>query len=445
GQTSAVPKKLISPNSAEILLPRIQKDSQSQKTESAIPRRSPNITHRQPPNANLPDITRSFKDLENDLCDHNFLSPNLTQLTQLYINLCALPSGCSDSRVPAEIIAKLGFGEIFVHRNIANQFKEDDVNCMSELEFAVHNLKVEHIIVCGIQNAYKEYVLRKNLKFWLSDIRKIKDSHPELFPDQITESKMNKSEIDAIHKKLVSINVINQVNKISENEVVKEAWKDEKRKLSVHGWIFNMENGHLEDLYVTRNKSSSFCGYSYGYTPSFNGSGSYTDGDNTGGFMGSTDYASGSQEPKPTGDRKRSVRHVTIKQLLNAATQHSDSEYQIDDLNVSSQNVIEYKIDDGTGFIDAKVWFESEEKKESSAAYKISSIDNNNSYVGSSHVFSDPLHKEIRDLVVNQGDPHMGLPIERICSALGFQYGSDNAIDVMISDGILYNTQDDSY
>ncbi|CAG8776772.1 1784_t:CDS:2, partial [Cetraspora pellucida] len=190
-------------------------------------------------------------------------------------------------------------------------------------------------------------------------------------------------------------------------------------------------------------------------------------------------------------------------QLLNAVTQHSDSDDHIDghkidivciigsirDLNVSSQNVIDYKIDDGTGFIDAKLWFDSEEKKESSATYKIgvdsyvsaygtlrnfkgkrslncipyglrlvedyneisshlcevvyehlslirsdsntvlqSSIDNNNSYVGGSHVFSDPLHKEIRDLVVKSGDPHMGLPIERICSALGFQYGSDSKI-----------------
>ncbi|RIB16118.1 carbonate dehydratase, partial [Gigaspora rosea] len=168
--------------------------------------------------------------------------------------------GCSDSRVPAEIITKLGFGEIFVHRNIANQFKEDDTNCLSELEFAVHNLKVEHIIVCGhtkcggIQNAFNDLVLHEHLKIWLSDIRKIKDSYPELFPDQFTESKMSKSEIDFVHKKLVSVNVINQVNKISENIIVKEAWKDEKRRLAVHGWIFNMENGHLEDLYVTRNK-----------------------------------------------------------------------------------------------------------------------------------------------------------------------------------------------
>jgi carbonic anhydrase len=57
--------------------------------------------------------------------------------------------GCSDSRVVPETISQLGFGEIFVHRNIANQFDANDLNCMSELEFAVHYIKVEHIIVCG--------------------------------------------------------------------------------------------------------------------------------------------------------------------------------------------------------------------------------------------------------------------------------------------------------
>ncbi|KAF0424550.1 carbonate dehydratase [Gigaspora margarita] len=279
GQTDGVSKKLTSPNSTEILLPRLQhKNSQSQKIEGIIPRHSPIITYSQPQyqpkptvNAYLPDITRSIKNLENGLLDvfnNNRQWANAVRLqdAKFFETLAKGQEpklfwiGCSDSRVPAEIITKLGFGEIFVHRNIANQFKEDDTNCLSELEFAVYNLKVEHIIVCGhtkcggIQNAYNDLALRENLKIWLSDIRKIKDSYPELFPDQFTESKMSKSEIDFIHKKLVSVNVINQVNKISENIIVKEAWKDEKRRLAVHGWIFNMENGHLEDLYVTRNK-----------------------------------------------------------------------------------------------------------------------------------------------------------------------------------------------
>ncbi|CAG8442361.1 2207_t:CDS:2 [Diversispora eburnea] len=148
--------------------------------------------------------------------------------------------------------------DIFVHRNIANQFKTDDVNSMSELEFAVHYLKVEHIIVCGhtkckgIESACEN--LRNNLNTWLSDIRKIKESCPELFPDQEAISRMGNNERNKIHKALVKKNVINQVQKISSSEIVKEAWREERRKLAIHGWVLNMENGHLEDLGITIRK-----------------------------------------------------------------------------------------------------------------------------------------------------------------------------------------------
>ena len=57
--------------------------------------------------------------------------------------------GCSDSRVPANVITGLEPGEVFVHRNIANLVYPADLNCMTVLQFAVETLRVEHVIVCG--------------------------------------------------------------------------------------------------------------------------------------------------------------------------------------------------------------------------------------------------------------------------------------------------------
>jgi hypothetical protein len=49
--------------------------------------------------------------------------------------------GCSDSRVPAEEITGSGPGELFVHRNIANQVISSDLSLTSVLQYGIAVLK----------------------------------------------------------------------------------------------------------------------------------------------------------------------------------------------------------------------------------------------------------------------------------------------------------------
>ncbi|MCW8805985.1 MAG: carbonate dehydratase [Ignavibacteriaceae bacterium] len=152
--------------------------------------------------------------------------------------------GCSDSRVPANEIVGLIPGEVFVHRNIANLVVHTDLNCLSVIQFAVEVLKIKHIIVCGhygcggikaaVEN--KDHGLIDN---WLQHIRDIYRFH--------------KIELDALendvakYNLLCEINVKEQVLNVCKTTIVKNVWKS-GGELSVHGWIYDIKNGLLQDL-----------------------------------------------------------------------------------------------------------------------------------------------------------------------------------------------------
>jgi len=87
--------------------------------------------------------------------------------------------GCSDSRVPANEITGTEPGEIFVHRNVANMVVHTDLNLITVLEYAVHYLNVEHIIVCGHYGCGGVKASLTNKSFGIINkwLRNIKDVH----------------------------------------------------------------------------------------------------------------------------------------------------------------------------------------------------------------------------------------------------------------------------
>lgn len=154
--------------------------------------------------------------------------------------------GCSDSRVPANEIVGLLPGELFVHRNVANVVVHTDLNCLSVLQFAVDVLRVEHVIVCGhygcggVQAALNGERLGL-IDNWLRHVQDVRDKHREEIKS-LPEAKRV--------ERLCELNVIEQTLNVAETTIVQDAWK-RGQNLSVHGWIYSLEDGIIRDLKLT--------------------------------------------------------------------------------------------------------------------------------------------------------------------------------------------------
>lgn len=154
--------------------------------------------------------------------------------------------GCSDSRVPANEIINLPPGEVFVHRNIANVVVHTDLNCLSVIQFAVDVLKVKHIIVCGHYGCggIKASMEDKNHGLIDNWLRHIKDV------SRFNAEQLNNTDEDKKFDLLCELNVTEQVKNVANTTIVKKAWK-KGAELSIHGWIYGIDNGIIKDLNTT--------------------------------------------------------------------------------------------------------------------------------------------------------------------------------------------------
>lgn len=154
--------------------------------------------------------------------------------------------GCSDSRVPASELVDLPPGEVFVHRNVANQVVHTDFNCLSVMQYAIDVLRVKHVIVCGhyrcggVVAAYERQSLGL-IDNWLRHIQDVMVRHrlqlealPE--PERLA--------------RLCELNVLEQVVCVAQTTFVQRAWQ-EGQPLEIHGWIYDVGDGLLRDLQVS--------------------------------------------------------------------------------------------------------------------------------------------------------------------------------------------------
>ncbi len=157
--------------------------------------------------------------------------------------------GCSDSRVPANQIVGLPPGELLVHRNIANLVVHTDLNCLSVMQFAVEILKVRHVIVCGHYGCSGVRAALRGDRLglsdnWLRHVQDVRDRHARRLGEVPGESETSDL--------LCELNVIEQVVNVCQTTIARDAW-ERRQELSVHGWIYGIQDGLLRDLDVTVN------------------------------------------------------------------------------------------------------------------------------------------------------------------------------------------------
>jgi carbonic anhydrase len=155
--------------------------------------------------------------------------------------------GCSDSRVPATQLVGLAPGDMFVHRNVANVVVHTDFNCLSVMQYAVDVLKVEHIIVCGHHSCGGVKAAMENPQLglidnWLRHVQDVFHEHEELLA-QIDDKEKRLDRLCELH-------VIEQVKNVGRTTIVQSAW-ERGQEVTVHGWIYSLEDGLLRDMGVT--------------------------------------------------------------------------------------------------------------------------------------------------------------------------------------------------
>ena len=152
--------------------------------------------------------------------------------------------GCADSRVPIETLTGSLPGEMFVHRNIANQVLAADLNVLAVLQYAVEVLDVEHVAVCGhyqcggVKAAMgtDSYGL---VDYWLAGIRDQVQRHRSEIESHATEQ--------ARFNRVVELNVMKQVHNLSRTPIVQSAWKRGRRPM-LHGMVYDIHDGLLKPV-----------------------------------------------------------------------------------------------------------------------------------------------------------------------------------------------------
>jgi carbonic anhydrase len=152
---------------------------------------------------------------------------------------------CSDSRINPNLVTSTGPGDLFILRNAGNIIPPYGIASGEEatIEFAVVQLGVKHIIVCGHSFCGAiEAAIHPEQMIHMPDFQKWITTHISPTLDLI---KQNYASLDSqsLLNVLLQENVLQQVENLKTNPAVVD--RLQKNKLSIHAWIYKIETGQI--------------------------------------------------------------------------------------------------------------------------------------------------------------------------------------------------------
>ena len=156
---------------------------------------------------------------------------------------------CADSRVMPALLVGAAPGELFVIRNVANvvpPFGTGQVDTGAAIEFALINLPIGHIVICGhtdcggikALSSHLDWHRESHLARWLD--------HARAAQTQIELKRLPEEERPLA---MVRENVLLQLAHLRTYGLVSEG--ERSGRLELHGWVYHVETG-IVTAYDTR-------------------------------------------------------------------------------------------------------------------------------------------------------------------------------------------------
>ena len=152
----------------------------------------------------------------------------------------ALFIGCSDSRIVPHVLMNAGPGELFIARNVGNLVPPWDMSAgfhgtAAAIEFAVLQLQVHNIIVCGhshcgaIRGLYEEPPpAARHLRAWL-----------DLARDAVLPVRESPEALRRVEQRSILL----QLERLMSYQMV--AQRVQAGQLFLHGWYYVIEDGQV--------------------------------------------------------------------------------------------------------------------------------------------------------------------------------------------------------